>query len=203
MKIGLVPISAKPYHVGHHTLVERASRDNDAVVLFVSTSDRRRRGEFPVIGSAMLKVWKEELEPIMPANVRVEYGGSPVRGVYELIETACHDGSVHVFTIYSDPVDTAANYDQTSRQKYMSPLCEEGQVIFAAENDPNAFTRGCGTPDVRGEDVRLSLAEGDESKFVAFMPEGVNARAIFDTLRSAADVFATPQLSDVFLGGRF
>ena len=200
MKIGLVPVSAKPYHRGHHTLIERAALENDAVVVFVSTSDRRRRNEFPVVGTAMIQVWKEELESIMPSNTRVEYGGSPVRKVYELIETACEDHSEHVFTIYSDVVDTASNYDSSSREKYMSPLCQVGQVIFAAEVNPAAFTRGLGTPDVRGEDVRLALAEGNFEAFASAMPTAVNARSIFNILRTAAGVSKSPE---VFLGGRF
>ncbi len=203
MQVGLVPISAKPYHRGHHVLVERAAQENDAVVVFVSVSDRRRRNEFPVMGEAMREVWNEELEPIMPSNVRIEYGGSPVRKVYELIEVACADGTTSIFTIYSDVIDTAANYDSSSRVKYMSPLCEEGQVIFAAEVDPDAFTRGLGTPDVRGEDVRSALAEGNFDVFAAAMPHNVNARAIFDTLRDAAGVSQSPKLSHVFFGGRF
>ena len=36
MKIGLVPVSAKPYHAGHHALVELAASQNDKVLLFVS-----------------------------------------------------------------------------------------------------------------------------------------------------------------------
>jgi len=53
MKIGLVPMSAKPYHAGHHMLVELAAIDdvtktvndkalpvNDVVVVFVSFSSR-------------------------------------------------------------------------------------------------------------------------------------------------------------------
>ena len=28
MKIGLVPMAAKPYHAGHHALVERAAAEN-------------------------------------------------------------------------------------------------------------------------------------------------------------------------------
>ena len=200
MRIGLVPVSAKPYHRGHHVLVERAAQENDAVVVFVSTSDRRRRNEFPVVGTAMIQVWKEELESIMPSNSRVEYGGSPVRKVYELIEVACEDRSSHVFTIYSDVADTASNYDSSSREKYMSPLCEDGQVIFAAEVNPDAFTRGLGTPDVRGEDVRSALAKGNFDMFAAAMPAEVNARVVFDILRTAAGI---PKSTKVFAGGRF
>ena len=53
MKIGLVPMSAKPYHAGHHMLVELAALSevtdevvdlqmpvNDKVIVFVSFSSR-------------------------------------------------------------------------------------------------------------------------------------------------------------------
>ena len=76
MNIGIVPVSAKPYHVGHHALVTRASDENDKVFLFVSTSDRKRKGEVPILGADMEKVWQEEIEKILPGNVTVTYGGS-------------------------------------------------------------------------------------------------------------------------------
>ena len=93
MKIALVPVSAKPYHAGHHALVTMAAAENDIVKLFVSTSDRKRKGQFPILGSDMEKIWKQELEPIMPGNVQIEYGGSPVRKVYEALGNADKDPS--------------------------------------------------------------------------------------------------------------
>ena len=36
----------------------------------------------------MQKVWEEELEPIMPNNVEVRYGGAPVQKVYQEISDA-------------------------------------------------------------------------------------------------------------------
>ena len=51
--IGLVPMSAKPYHTGHDGLVRIAASENDEVLLFVSISDRKRPGEMPLLGSDM------------------------------------------------------------------------------------------------------------------------------------------------------
>ena len=182
MKIGLVPISAKPYHAGHHALVELASSQNERVILFVSTSGRRRPGEFPIEGEDMVRIWQEHLENIMPGNVEVVYGGSPVRKVYEEVGEACEVGSEDVYTIYSDPEDTSSNYSQVYRDKYMQPLCDLGQVKFAAELDPDSVTRGVGTPNISGTKVRTHLESGDFDNFQAAMPAGVNARAIFDIL---------------------
>ena len=101
MKIGLVPMAAKPYHAGHHWLVEQAAGENDKVILFVSVSDRKRKGELPILGADMVQVWQEELEPIMPPNVEIRYGGSPVQKVYQEIQDAGMDGSNDVYYVLS------------------------------------------------------------------------------------------------------
>jgi len=189
MKIGLVPISAKPYHAGHHALVSAASAQNDKVLLFVSTSDRKRKGEFPILGSDMADIWVRYLEPIMPGNVEIVYGGSPVQKVYGTLENACMGGTKNVYTVYSDPEDTAANYPPANREKYFPGLCDIGTVKFAAEEDPGMFTRGVGTPNVSGTKIRAALAAGDISTFSAGMPAGVDAEAIF------ADLGGQPRLS--------
>ena len=182
MRIGLVPISAKPYHAGHHALVTSAARDNDLVLLFVSTSDRKRKGEFPILGSSMIQVWNRYLEPIMPGNVEIRYGGSPVQKVYQALQDACGSASVDTFVVYSDPEDTAANYPSARREKYFDELCRVGQVVFAAEENPEMFTRGVGTPDISGTKMRAALQQGDVTTFAANMPTGVDAQGIFTTL---------------------
>jgi len=182
MKIGLVPISAKPYHVGHHALVELAASQNDRVLLFVSISDRSRKEEFPISGKDMLRIWQDHLEAIMPGNVSIEYGGSPVRKVYEEIGKACEEGSDDTYMVYSDPEDTATNYPQDYKDKYMQPLCDSGQVKFAGETDPDSVTRGVGTPDVSGTQARKYLKSGDFTSFMSVMPAGVDGKSVFDIL---------------------
>ncbi len=186
-RVGLIPVSGKPYHAGHHYLVERAAAENEEVILFVSTSDRKRKGEFVILGSDMERVWREELEKIMPSNVKVEYGGSPVRKVYDLIGDACKiSGVEETYVVYSDPTDTAQNYSQAYRDKYMQPLCDAGQVIFAAEENPEAFTRGSGSPNVSGTKMREALQDGDFDTFAAGMPTGVNAQNVWNILTKSA-----------------
>ncbi len=181
-RIALVPVSGKPYHAGHHYLVKLASSKNDEVILFVSTSDRKRKGEFPILGGDMKRVWKEELEPIMPANVRVEYGGSPVRKVYDMIGNACKIDTEETYVVYSDPVDTEQNYPEANREKYMQPLCDKGQVIFAAEEDPASVTRGSGSPNVSGTKMRQALEDNQFEIFAAGMPRGVNSQNVWNIL---------------------
>ena len=186
MKIGLVPISAKPYHSGHHYLIETAAAENDEVIVFASTSDRKRPGEFPIEGSVMVEVWNELIVPHLPKNVSVRLGGSPVREVYEMIASSCEDNdTAYTFTVYSDVVDTKSNYPVESRKKYMNPLYETGGVIFAAEVNPSNYIRGSAAPAVRGEDLRRCLEQRDYLKFSKLVPSCMSHVKYWDKLTRA------------------
>ena len=187
MNIGLIPMAAKPYHAGHHALVEMAAGSNDEVLLYVSISDRKREGELPVSGADMKKIWDEEIEKILPGNVTAVYGGSPVRHVYDVLGNAeeklvAGDYDGHVYTVYSDPVDTASNYTEASRQKYFPTVEAQGFVKFAAEDDPAAFTRGEGTPDVSGTAMRSALQSCDIESFRTGMPADINVENVYNIL---------------------
>jgi len=184
MKIALVPISAKPYHAGHHYLIERAALENDKVLVYASTSDRIRKGEFPVMGSVMEHIWKNEIAYILPDCAEVIYGGSPVRKVYEAIGAACENVDMSTtFTVYSDVVDTKENYPTENRRKYMEPLYSAGIVKFAAEVLPEAYIRGAGAPDISATKIRKALAAGDFVKFTSYMPSGLNSYSCWNHLR--------------------
>ena len=204
-RVGLIPVSGKPYHAGHHYLVERAASENEEVILFVSTSDRKRKGQFPILGTDMQRVWQEELEQILPGNVRVEYGGSPVAKVYDVIGNACEiEGTEETYVVYSDPEDTAQNYPQSSRDKYMQPLCDRNQVVFAAEENPEAFSRGQGSPNVSGTKMRDALQDGDFESFAAGMPAGVNPQNIWDILTHSTNEGRRKfSLFEAMFGGTF
>jgi hypothetical protein len=185
-KIGLIPMAAKPYHAGHHSLVQTAAAENDQVLLYISLSDRKRKGELTIQGADMERIWKEEIEKILPGNVTPVYGGIPVRKVYEILgdaeEKLQMDVEPPVYTVYSDPTDTARNYSAAYRMKYFPTVASEGYVKFAGEETPEAFTRGEGTPDVSGTAMRASLQCGDEAAFAEGLPDGVDKEKIFNML---------------------
>ena len=185
-KIGLIPMAAKPYHAGHHSLVQTAAAENDQVLLYISLSDRKRKGELTIQGADMERIWKEEIEKILPGNVTPVYGGVPVRKVYEILgdaeEKLQMDVEPPVYTVYSDPTDTARNYSAAYRMKYFPTVASEGYVKFAGEETPEAFTRGEGTPDVSGTKMRAALQCGDEAAFAEGLPAGVDKDRIFNML---------------------
>ena len=100
------------------------------------------------------------------------------------IENACSSSGDEIYTVYSDPEDTAQNYPPKSRDQYMQPLCDLGRVVFAAEENPEKFTRGVGTPDVSGGKLRHYLETNNFERFSSYMPPGVDAQNVFDILRS-------------------
>jgi cytidyltransferase-like protein len=176
-------MAAKPYHAGHHWLVEKAASENDHVILFVSVSDRKRKGEKPILGQDMVRVWQEELESIMPGNVEIRYGGSPVQKVYKEIQEAGEIVSDDTYFVYSDATDTGLNYPEKNRIKYMEPLYSLGQVRFPGEEDPAGFTRGEGSPNVSGTAMRQALNSSDIEAFRRGLPAGVDAENVYDILR--------------------
>jgi len=184
-KIGVVPMAAKPFHAGHMFLIDMASNENDEVIVFVSLTDRKRTGEFPVYGSQMKQIWNEHLSRIMPKNVNIDLmgeGEQPVKAVYELLADANEVGSKNIFNIYSDPEDTRKNYPVASRVKYFGDLHNNGNVRFIGEENPEKLTRGVGTPDISGTKAREALTMNDLETFASYMPSGVDAEAIYNIL---------------------
>ena len=59
--VGLVPMSAKPFHEGHMSLIRKASDECKSVIVFVSTSDRKRKGEITIFGEDMKYIWENIL----------------------------------------------------------------------------------------------------------------------------------------------
>lgn len=183
MRTGLIPMAAKPYHAGHHAMVEKAARENDKVLLFVSLSDRKRPGEFPILGETMRKIWEDHIKRVLPGNVVVVYSKIPVKDVIDTLISAEELKSKDVFTVYSDPVDTTENFPEIKRLKYFPTMYAAGRVRFAAEADAVSLTRGGGTPNVSGTKVRQILAAGDFKGFENAMPLNIDALAVYSILR--------------------
>ena len=177
MKIGLLPVSAKPYHAGHDGLVRIASNENDSVLLFVSTTDRARSGELRVSGDAMQTIWWDYIEPTLPQNVTPDYGGIPVAKVYAELETAEAEGSTDTYVIYSDEEDIL-KYTDEALNKSAPNLFANGQI------ERRGISRS-ETVQVSGTEMREFLEDNDVVGFIALLPPAIqkNGKEIFDMLQ--------------------
>lgn len=175
--IGLVPMAAKPYHAGHDGLVRIAAQENDEVRLFVSQLDRTRKGEVPISGADMLKIWDRFIEPSLPGNVEVSYVNVPVQEVYRELESAEEAKETDVtFVIYSDDQDIL-KYTDKNLSKSAPALFSNGQI------ERRGVSRS-ETVDVSGTKMRAMLAAGDAEGFSKFLPPAIqgNSQEIIDIL---------------------
>lgn len=176
MKIGLVPMSAKPYHWGHDELIRLAAQENDTVLLFVSTTSRERPGEMVISGDAMQTIWWDYIEPTLPKNVIVDYGGSPVGKVYETLEMAEVAKSGDEYTIYSDDQDILKYKDET--------LSKSAPLMLANGQIKRRGVARTETIDVSGTEMRGYIEDGDVESFTELLPPAIQQHGaeIFDLL---------------------
>lgn len=164
--IALVPISGKPIHAGHWGLIELASDECDEVRLFISTSDRARKGEIPIYGRDTKRIWDDYLEPALPSNVEVVYGGSPVQRVFADLEDAEEIGDkTTTYVIYSDVEDILKFTDEFLSRSAPS-LFERDQIRLRGV-DRNE------TVNVSGTRMRSFLEKSDVRNFKKFLPHPV------------------------------
>ena len=160
-RIGLVPMSGKPVHAGHVGLIELAAGECDEVHVFVSTSDRARKGEAVISGEAMRKIWNLYLEPTMPNNVEIHYGGIPVRKVYEMLaQEEAQENEDMIFVIYSDAEDIL-KYTDESLSKFAPSLYANEQIELRGVERQE-------TVDVSGTKMREYMTKGDIKNFKKF-----------------------------------
>jgi cytidyltransferase-like protein len=179
-RVGLIAGSYKPFHAGHYELIRRAASENDVVKVFVGLADRGS-----VSGQAMEKIWKEAIEPILPGNVEVTYGGNPIGNIYKILGDANEEGSQDEFSIYSDPNDIEQNFN--TLKKYAGNLIANGQIKLEAVSRAS-------TVDVSGTQMRKWFDEGDVDMFVANLPKGIDGEFVWSTLKAMPPV-AKPKVA--------
>lgn len=168
-KIGLIGMSAKPFHAGHYGLIEIAASQNDEVYLYVSLSDRKRTNEVPILGKSMELIWKRYIEPILPDNVIITYGGSPISNIFAALENADDIKSNDVFQIYADPVDLKQNFRTQALTKAAPRLLKNNQIKLIPITRSN-------TINISGTQMRSFLNSGDKESFTSYLPAGLNSK---------------------------
>lgn len=171
MRIGLVPLAAKPFHAGHDGLIRIASKENDEVHVYVSLSDREN-----VSGAAMEKIWRELIEPTLPHNVVITFVVSPVGTIYKVLGDAQAEATTqNVYTVYSDTTDIGVNFNTLN--KYAGNLISSGQIFLKG-------IKRTETVDVSGSQMRQWLAQGDKQSFVSKLPKGLDGDKVWHVLTS-------------------
>lgn len=176
MKLGFIAGGFKPFTRGHYFLVEQAAKKCDVVYLFVSTGDRVRKGQMPLLWNDMELVWRKYLVPAMPSNVQVEFVSNPTTGVFTKIEEL-QDPS-NDFYIFGDAVDAPKTFNEKTLTKYFPELVEAGKIHVVA------FDRASNV-NISGTKMRQFLATGNQKEFVENLPKPVqkDGHEIFNILK--------------------
>lgn len=152
--IGLIPMSAKPFHEGHMSLVRKAEIECKEVIIFVSTSDRKRKGEITIYGEDMEIIWKTILEKYLPENCTCIYGGSPVKNVYEKLEEGMLPQNIDTtYAIYTGEEDKGRY-----RATYYADMIDRVYI--------RTLERGEDTMPISGTIMRSYLSNASEDKFL-------------------------------------
>jgi len=163
MKIGLVPGAMKPYHAGHHFLVEKALKECDKVFILTTIKDRGA-----LSGESMSTAWKEVIIPNLDKKVLVSFTKSPIGSVYEIIEAEEIENSGNTFRIYGGTEDVARFNMNRIREKYPNAASKFTNV---AAEESSSYVRSISTPEAKGEWVRDAIKNHDLEKFKSQMPE--------------------------------
>lgn len=173
-RVGIVAMSCKPYHVGHKMLIDIASRECDAVRVFISTADREN-----VTGERMKRVW-ELIEPTLPENVEIELMNpssvSPVRRVYELLGDIDKGvSSLETYVLYGDPQDLEGAFSERSLRRYLPRLFESSLLTRRAVARDQ-------TRVISGTMMREWLRRGDHDSFINGLPDNIDREITWSLL---------------------
>ncbi len=151
--IGLVPMSAKPFHEGHMSLIRKASDECKQVIVYVSTSDRKRKGEITIFGEDMQLIWESIIINYLPQNVSCIFGGSPVGNVYKKLEEASQINDETTYGIYTGLEDV-----KRYSSKYYTSIVDRVYL--------RTMSRGEDTMPISGTLMRSYLSNASEDKFL-------------------------------------
>lgn len=193
--IAIVGGGYKPFTKGHYMVIEQAADFADEVHVFVSTNDRKRTGQLPVLWNGQMEViWKQFLEKAMPNNVSVHYVSNPNRGMYEFLEMADRDDMNHnTYVIFGGSDDIPKYFPDKSLLKYVPRLMANDQI------ERKTFQRTEGGLDdvasVSGTKMRNAVVRGDVAEFTSGLPAPVQryGQEIFDILAKTVDQIKQPR----------
>jgi len=174
--IGIIPMAAKPFHKGHEHIIEIASRENESVIVYVSTGNRVKPGEFPMTWEKMRRAWENLILPALPHNVSVHYVANPVTATYEKIKSANAAGHPAI-KLYADPADASDRFRPAYIQKHGGELLSNGMI--EVKDISREETGG-----ISGTEMRRALMNDDFESFKSGTPPSIDPVAYWKLLRS-------------------
>lgn len=170
--VALYPGKFKPPHAGHFSVVEKASKIADKVIIIMSNISK---DEFTAEES--MKVW-ELYKDILPNNVQIVISGksSPVSEVFDIVK----DKSTDFLVLYGKGERSRYASIERDREKYFNV-----DIVDAGTFD-----------DLHATDLRTSIRNKDLKGIQKFLPKGIDAKKILD-IYSQKDLKPGPMVHEM------
>ena len=154
--VALYPGKFKPPHAGHFSVVEKASKIADKVIIIMSNISK---DEFTAEES--MKVW-ELYKDILPNNVQIVISGksSPVSEVFDIVK----DKSTDFLVLYGKGERSRYASIERDREKYSNV-----DIVDAGTFD-----------DLHATDLRTSIRNKDLKGIQKFLPKGIDAKKVLN-----------------------
>lgn len=154
--VALYPGKFKPPHAGHFSVVEKASKIADKVIIIMSNISK---DEFTAEES--MKVW-ELYKDILPNNVQIVISGksSPVSEVFDIVK----DKSTDFLVLYGKGERSRYASIERDREKYFNV-----DIVDAGTFD-----------DLHATDLRKVIRNKDLESIQKFLPKGIDAKKVLN-----------------------
>jgi len=164
-------MSAKPYQRGHHNLIVTAATECESVIVFVSTTDRVRRGEHTILGRDMEDIWQEYILHHIPGNVTVYLSEvSPIRKTWSALGNIAELGTLEskdleILIFVGDDTDVEQKFSTEHFRRYVPDIVERVSVRRVPRSE---------TSNISGTMMRRFLWNSDEASFKTNLPDVLN-----------------------------
>lgn len=154
--VALYPGKFKPPHAGHFSVVEKASKIADKVIIIMSNISK---DEFTAEES--MKVW-ELYKDVLPSNIQIIISekSSPVSEVFDIVK----DKSTDFLVLYGKGERNRYASIERDREKYFNV-----DIVDAGTFD-----------DLHATDLRKVIRNKDLENIQKFLPKGIDAKKILD-----------------------
>lgn len=171
--VALYPGKFKPPHAGHFSVVEKASKIADKVIIIMSNIPKDG-----FTSEESMKVW-ELYKDILPSNVQIIISekSSPVSEVFDIVK----DKSTDFLVLYGKGERSRYASIERDREKYFNV-----DIVDAGTFD-----------DLHATDLRKVIRNKDLESIQKFLPKGIDAKKILD-IYSQKDLKPGPILHESF-----
>lgn len=164
MKIGIIAGAFKPLTKGHIYLINQAEKENEKVYLFVSTSDRIRKDEYPIYWEQMKIIWEQYTIPFLSSKIEIFFVSNPIASLYDHLKKIDENiKNKDVYTFYADENDIK-HIDNQRIKTSLPRIAKNKQLKTKSFNRQNNI-------NVSGTMARKAIKESNKDYFKSMLPD--------------------------------